>query len=292
MTYLNLSAVRRTPLILDESDAERQAANSDYADVRRSRHLIRFFVDKSGSMYKLLPDVLDAVVRGAETARENEVEDYDTVIQVICFDSDVHEVNAVPLPPAEFLDGFDPGSIQANGSTAIGRVIEYMTRTFTHENPFIEQNLHGPAPAITDILLTDLKATDSKTDRRKNIDKLGRNNLAKRRQDLLVINMGDEDPLQNEELIQLVRGKTENIMRISTYQAQTENLLAARICQSIISMSDPTYMKSESAGDTYLDAVSTTETEKQSAAALSTSLYQDAQALRAKMSQYFSAPAV
>ena len=69
MTYLNLSAVRRTPLILDESDAERQAANSDYADVRRSRHLIRFFVDKSGSMYKLRPDVLDAVVRGAETAR-------------------------------------------------------------------------------------------------------------------------------------------------------------------------------------------------------------------------------
>ena len=107
-----------------------------------------------------------------------------------------------------------------------------------------------------------------------------------------MINMGDEDPLQNEELIQLVRGKTENIMRISTYQAQTENLLAARICQSIISMSDPTYMKSESAGDTYLDAVSTTETEQQSAAALSTSLYQDAQALRAKMSQYFSAPAV
>ena len=276
-------------LILDEGEDEaHKAALTDFSDVRRTKYLIRFYADKSGSMYEHLPVVLDAVKKGVETAKSSEVEDYDTLIQLICFDNEIHEINEKPLQPAEFLDGFDPDSIQAGGGTAMGKVIKHMTGSYTRANPYIEQGAYGPAPAIRDILITDLNANDSKSERLANISKLSSNQYAQRRQDLLVIHVGDEDPMNNEEIKQLVRGKTENIIQMKEYEMQMENLLAARICQSIISLSDPTYVKNEGAGDNYRDAVKTTDTEKKSAGALSTTtLFQDAAKLREKMSSYF-----
>ena len=291
MTLYKQFNSRPLRFVLDENDdAARQAALTDYSNVRRTKYLLRFFVDVSGSMFKILPKVISAVKLGLETSANSKVEDYDTLCQIITFAQDVTELNEKPLPPEDLLDCIDFDSIKANGCTNLGDLYQFIASTYTRSNPYIEQSSYGPAPAIRDIILTDSKATDSQAERAKSIQRLEDNTLAQRRQDLLVIHMGDDDPTQNEELVKLVRGKTENLMSMSTFEAEAGTLLAARICQSIINLSDPTYIKNEGAGDNYRDAVKTTDTEKKSAHALSsTSLFGDSDGLRKKMLAAFAA---
>ena len=251
-----------------DQDAAVSTSTNEYEDVRRAKYLINIIMDKSGSVIRYLDQIKNSVICILKTLAAHPLEDYDTLVQVLAFNGELQVLNDVPMEPGALLEVLDIDSVQAWGSTAIGKVYAWIDAQFTRSNPLVKANANMPAPATFNIIITDFQANDDKDSRSNSMDSLKSNRIAQARGETLVVYIGNDDPSKKPELMHLVNQKKENIVRITSAEALDERIIAPRMCNTVLNMHNPTHIKGNSSGGAYQTATSFNDAERKSAGAL------------------------
>lgn len=194
--------------------------------------------DISGSMNKHSKTMYESFISTCRALTSAQNEDYNYKVKLVLFNKEVNEFNKEFQSPDDLMELVSEKEFKCDGSTSLGKIIEYLDNQFTRE-ALKNRHMASSDPKSLVIMITDYYPTDAEDIRRKATNRILANRFYKKVNQTLCIYCGDDK--HKADAAELA-GSLDNIVALGTDIAL---LLTPVIINSTITLSDATHISGE-----------------------------------------------